>query len=307
MSLRQVQQHSNLRLIKLESRIEREILLNYTNALRAVNKVMRTMYAKYAVDGVLSHAEMTRYNRAVSMRGQLAKALQPYTARNVELVRTLSESQYEASFYRTAWSLDNEVGTALRWGQIPTRQVRASVANKYMLGTLKALPAHERLRLQRAVSDGLIRGRSMPAMMRDIRGVLGVNSRNAMRIARTEAHRAREIGHLAASGEAAEQGVDMWRVWDAALDDRTRSSHAELDGKRVRPGEPFVGTVEYPGGFGIASDDINCRCTVTDEVEGFEPTNRRVEGEVQPYRTFGTWAREHGITGNRYGQKYNFI
>ena len=143
-------------------------------------------------------------------------------------------------------------------------------------------------------------------MMRGVRDAIGVTARQAMTIARTEAHRARELGHLMASQEAADKGVELWRVWDAALDDRTRSTHARLDGKKVKAGKPFTGSVYYPGGWGIASEDINCRCTVTDVIEGYEPKGRRAEGEVQPYQTFPAWAKDHGITGSRYGQKYNF-
>ena len=148
----------------------------------------------------------------------------------------------------------------------------------------------------------------MPEMMRGVRDAMGISARQAMVIARTEAHRAREIGHLDASLASAEKGVDLRRVWDAALDNRTRDSHARLDGVKVKLGEKFLGMTERPGGFGIASEDINCRCTVTDVIEGYEPENRRTsEGsDPEPYRTFREWSRHNGITRSRYGQTYQF-
>ena len=275
------------------------------DSLRAVHKELRGLYKKYSVNGVLTNAEMTRYNRNAAMQRQLSEILKPYAVRNTELLRTLTESQYEASFYRTAWSYDNTLRTSLGWGQIPIRQVKAAVWNRYNKGSLARLSIAHRTRLQRAITQGITRGLSLPKMMREVRDALGVTQRQAMMITRTEAHRAREVGHLGASQDAMDKGVELWRVWDAALDSRTRDTHAQLDGKRVKPGESFPGGAEYPGGFGIASEDINCRCTVTDVIEGYEPTGRRVDGEVQPYQTFGEWARSNGITQSRYGQRYN--
>jgi uncharacterized protein with gpF-like domain len=51
----------------------------------------------------------------------------------------------------------------------------------------------------------------------------------------------------------------------------------------------------YPGGFGIASMDINCRCTVRAEIEGMEPKLRRARDEktgknvVIPNTTYQEW------------------
>ncbi|MBW6464129.1 MAG: phage head morphogenesis protein [Firmicutes bacterium] len=50
---------------------------------------------------------------------------------------------------------------------------------------------------------------------------------------RTEVHRARELGKIESLEHAFEQGFNMTKVWDSALDDRTRESHQELDGQEV--------------------------------------------------------------------------
>ena len=292
----------------MENRIEREILRNYANALRAVRKEMESLYDKFAVDGVLSHADMTRFNRDVAMNKRLTAILKPYGDSNTEMIRMLTESQYEAAFYRTGWSYDNALRVDLGWGQIPVRQVKAAVWNKLNLGSLKSLSTDARRRLMDEITQGLIRGSSMPRMMRGVRDALGVSARQAMTIVRTEAHRAREIGHLGASQDSESKGVELLRAWDASLDSKVRPLHARLDGKKVKPGEKFLGLTKYPGGFGIAKQDINCRCTVTDVIEGYEPEDRRASEDIkpEPYRTFEKWAKDNGITKSRYGQLYQF-
>ena len=55
----------------------------------------------------------------------------------------------------------------------------------------------------------------------------------------------------------------MLKQWDSTFDSLTRPYHRELDGQIREADEPFevAGVrVMYPGGFGIASEDCNCRC-----------------------------------------------
>ena len=88
------------------------------------------------------------------------------------------------------------------------------------------------------------------------------------------------------------------RVWVATLDGRTRDRHRMLDGQKVDVDQPFEYggmTAMYTGGFGIASMDINCRCTVRAEIEGMEPKLRRArdpktgKNVVIPNTTYEEW------------------
>ena len=85
-----------------------------------------------------------------------------------------------------------------------------------------------------------------------------------MRIARTEGHRIQEIAAYDSMCAAKEKGADVVKQWCSALDDRTRPSHALLDGQIREIDKPFEVNGHkgmFPGGFGIASEDIYCRCT----------------------------------------------
>jgi hypothetical protein len=65
--------------------------------------------------------------------------------------------------------------------------------------------------------------------------------------------------------KAKERGADIVKQWDSALDARTRPTHAAIDGQIREIDEPFESEghmAMHPGGFGIASEDINCRCVM---------------------------------------------
>jgi hypothetical protein len=56
------------------------------------------------------------------------------------------------------------------------------------------------------------------------------------------------------------------KQWDSTVDARTRSTHVGLDGQLREIEQPFKSptgaTAMYPGGFGVAGEDINCRCVM---------------------------------------------
>ena len=96
-------------------------------------------------------------------------------------------------------------------------------------------------------------------------------------IARTEGLRVAHEGTDEMYRQAIEsgqlQGDQLIRIWATALDENVRSfgtgaqtSHRTMHGQQRLVGEPFVsgaGNLTLnPGAFGVALDDINCRCLV---------------------------------------------
>jgi uncharacterized protein with gpF-like domain len=82
-------------------------------------------------------------------------------------------------------------------------------------------------------------------------------------IARTETHGAAGYG---AHGAARETGLTLQKEWVAAEDERTRETHAALDGTIVGMDDYFdVGgsSAQYPGDPALPPEEsINCRCVV---------------------------------------------
>ena len=115
------------------------------------------------------------------------------------------------------------------------------------------------------VKTGLGSGQSYKKMASEISKVCNIDKNRALRIAWTEGHRIKE--------EATRRGFDKSRAlgnefdieWMATKDSRTRPSHVALGGKKAdKDGYFYSGEykTKYPGGFGVAKEDIRCRCTI---------------------------------------------
>lgn len=79
-------------------------------------------------------------------------------------------------------------------------------------------------------------------------------------IARTEVTSANNYGFISGYEQS---GVANAKEWIATFDDRTRDSHAEIDGEIVKLDENFSNGLEYPGDpAGDPAETINCRCVL---------------------------------------------
>ena len=65
-----------------------------------------------------------------------------------------------------------------------------------------------------------------------------------------------------------QSGVVEKKEWVAVRDERTRESHAELDGETVKLGERYSNGLRFPSDpAGDPEEVINCRCT---EIANFD-------------------------------------
>ena len=106
---------------------------------------------------------------------------------------------------------------------------------------------------------------SYSAIAKNLNNISNAGMNNAYRIARTEGHRIQNQSAMDAANKAKEKGVDVVKQWDATLDAKTRPHHALLDGQIRELHKPFEVNgrkAMYPSGFGIASEDIHCRCAL---------------------------------------------
>lgn len=128
----------------------------------------------------------------------------------------------------------------------------------------KLIAGSTREKLRATLRQGLEAGESTGDLVKRIREVLGpeTSAARARTISRTEIVRASNFG----TTEAHRQAGITEREWLATEDENVRSSHAELDGQTRGIDAPFDSPsgaqAMYPGDFGVAAEDINCRCGV---------------------------------------------
>ncbi len=319
---------------RLERFAERQLASSYADALDDIRSTLSRLYERFSIEGELTKAEAARFLRLSNLEQEITGILQPYLTRNEQLLEELAEVSFDRSFYQNAWAIDQAAGVNLGWGQVNPEMVRAAVGltddaaalgevlserearrhRRVLRDAFKNYTDDTRRWIGQTVTQGVIRGDSVSQLAKRLDNDALMHSRNsAMMIARTETGRAATVGSQIAYDRAQDRGARIRQVWDATLDSRTRPEHAQMDG-RVRNEETgefdaaWGGTTPGPKRSGIAAQDIQCRCTVRPEIEGYAPRVRRIRDEgVQPYQTFGDWARRNGITTNRFGQRYSFL
>jgi hypothetical protein len=119
--------------------------------------------------------------------------------------------------------------------------------------------------VDRIAWKGFEDGKGVDAIAREIMKDLKITEKyRAERIARTEVIGA---SNMASQAGAQATGLELEKEWISFIDDKTRDSHRDINGKKIPMDEEFHlstgGILEVPGDpAGEAEDVINCRCTV---------------------------------------------
>lgn len=144
------------------------------------------------------------------------------------------------------------------------------------------------------ITRGFSSGKGYEWMARQIALKTNTSRAKAYTIARTEGHRVTSEAEMDCMASAREKGADVVKEWISTLDNVTRATHVELDGQVRELEEEFVipssGTrAMYPGGFGIAKEDVNCRCCMNQRarwnLKSEEYRYSRAAGEVVSIRS----------------------
>lgn len=323
--------------------IERMILDSYEAALSEINEKLAVLFAKAKdIDPKDMYNWSIQYNRLTTLRDQIAEIYKKYDGvaerLQIESFTTAFNNQYYRTLYTLEWNepitfatLDPYLVNYALTGELETYKKIAKKLGEISdwtpaAGTLSATIKDNRTKalkkIYAQINAGLINGEGYEKIAKRIETIIGKEyarkitgeKANAMRIARTEGHRAQNMGELASAYYAEDQGVQIQRMWDATLDISTRSEHAAADGQTVALDAPFnVGgeELQFPGDpSGRADNTINCRCHAITLAGDFKPTARRgrdpVTGktEVFSYKTFAEWSKEKGLTENKYGKLY---
>jgi uncharacterized protein with gpF-like domain len=130
------------------------------------------------------------------------------------------------------------------------------------------------IELTSAVARGVIDGSGYAVIAKSFEDWTSTSYSNALCIARTEGGRCRSLATMEANREIVDLGIDIQKQWSATLDRRTRHDHQELDGQIQDIDESFTlrgMEADMPRLFGIAAEDINCRCCTINLVDGEAP------------------------------------
>ena len=119
--------------------------------------------------------------------------------------------------------------------------------------------------------QGILQGETVPQMAKRLQAVTDMDKTASIRNARTMTTEAENGGRLASMEEAESLGLEYEKTWMATHDERTRESHAMLDGESVPLDEPFSNGLMFPGDPNGAPEEVyNCRCSIVRKLVGYK-------------------------------------
>ena len=281
---------------KNEKEIERLLILNYTNALGEIKGSIKDYMARYTD---LTYAEWLQYNRVKSLEMQINKTLSNLYKANNKDVNTHAFKMYEENYFGLFYELENSYKLNLSFSMLNEDYIRKAI--EYPIEGLKLSERlydkhlHDlKLRVKACLHDTMINDRGYRVMAKKLSEISGADYKQSLRIAITEGNRLRSLAREDSYQEAKSLGIDLKKKWLSTLDSKTRDTHRALDGVTIGIDEEFEirgYTALQPRLFGVASEDIHCRCDTINVVEGISPLLRFDNENKQQitYKNFNEW------------------
>lgn len=242
-----------------EKAVLHQLERNYADALEEVNSKIAELMGR--ADADMQHViYQADYQRA--LKAQIEGILKTLQSNEFSTVSEYLTTCYEDGFLGTMYSLQSQ-GVPL---VIPMNQEEIAAAIQHETNLSSGLyEAFDTADLQKKIaseiSRGFTTGSTFSEIARNVSSYAGISRNNANRIARTEGHRITETAAHHAQQKAKDRGADVVKIWDAALDARTRPSHARVDGEIRELNKKFSNGLMFPGDpSGKAAEVINCRC-----------------------------------------------
>lgn len=251
-----------------EKRVLRFLKRAYQQASRDCEAKIRELAGRTDMENLQSIIYQQQYQEA--LKKQLDGILDTLQNNEFESIAEYLTKCYEDGFIGTLYDLHGQ-GIPLILPIDQTQVVKAVQTDSKISSNLYNRLGEDITYLKKSIQVELSRGISNGSTWAEMATYIahGMNSpfrkamNCAMRIARTEGHRIQNEAQWDTLNEARGKGADVVKQWDSTLDSRTRPTHQILDGQ-IREIDDYFEVnghrAKYPGGFGVASEDIHCRC-----------------------------------------------
>jgi SPP1 gp7 family putative phage head morphogenesis protein len=279
-------------------KMNRELYHIYSDTLKDVKSKLKAYLEEYED---LPYWKQQQTGRLKQLTDEIVEKLQEVYPQAKTVIENFKQEQFETGYYGGYYTVEESQQADLPIAFLPDEVIRSAVRQPVASKTLseRLYKARNRLanRSQGAITSGILQGKGYAEIASVISSNSEANYRQALRIARTEGGRMRTQARQNSYEEMEKVGCDLQKQWLAALDRKTRKSHGHLDGQRVKIDEFFESDgfkAIGPRCFGVASMDINCRCTTITIVDGINPDYRRDNetGEKIAFRTYDQWKKD---------------
>lgn len=212
--------------------------------------------------------------------------------------RVAAAEAYFTAFKGEEYAIGKTTGVATGFGVVPEDAI-ASAAKGGTVDIVKTFRKNDakiRAKIRNTITRNLVLGKTIDEVATEIMGDFQNGYTDAIRVLRTETHRAYSEGQLDAIGAAEDVlGIKVVKIWKAF--GGARDAHADMDGQRADDDGLFWGvnnlgqdvSAEGPGLFDDPEMSCNCRCTIIQEIED-EPSVSPASREDYP--EYDEWIKE---------------
>lgn len=238
---------------------------HYRAALNMINQRIAELMGRN--DANLPHViRRIEYQRIV--RQQVKAALDLLHANEYETISDFLNETYTDAFVGAAYTQHHQgmpVIVSIDQNAVVKAVTIDSKLKTSLYDALGVDVAKLKTTITAEITRGIASGMLYDDIIRNIADKSYIPLKRAKTIVRTEAGRVQEQATFDEAHKARQAGADVVKQWSAIRDARTRDSHRMLDGQVRELDEPFEVNghkAMHPHDFGIASEDINCRCTM---------------------------------------------
>lgn len=233
----------------------------YKQALRDIEDRIRLLQSDELTQ---SRIYQIQYQKA--LQGQIEGILDKLQGDEYATIQQYLHDSYQDGFIGTMYSLHGQ-GIPLILPLDQNAAVKAVITDSQIQESLYNHLGVNIKQLKQAIRQEITRGIASNMPFADIARNISNRSKaplsRAKTIVRTEGHRIQQASANDARDAAKANGCDVVKQWDGTLDGDTRPTHRRLDGQIRETDKPFEmdgKKAMYPGDFGKAEEDCNCRC-----------------------------------------------
>ena len=286
---------------KMLKELEAKIHAEYSQAAKEVAKEYNVYFARFRaedeeqhqlyVDGVITKSEYAEWRKRKMLTGKRYRDLKDTLAKDLtntdkiamSYVRDNMIDVYALNMNYGTYSIEHDSKIDTSFSLYNRDAVQRLIKDNPEVLPMPSVDIPKdmlwnRQHINSAITQGILQGKTIPQVAKNLQNVTGMDERAAIRNARTGMTSAQNGGRYDSMKRAAARGIGLKKGWMATLDHVTRDSHVDLDGEVQELDRPFSNGLMYPADASGRPEEVyNCRCRLTHEYDKYKTDWSRPE------------------------------
>ncbi len=274
---------------------EAQIKSTYQGLLKELRHYLADTYTRFAENDQLTFGILQKHGYYGRFLEEVEKKVNAVAPEVKRLIRSTVGQTYETTYNGLAEAVKKAAGGRMAFDGL--KGCTPDIVRRAVENPIAGLTLNDRLEknrkgiiydIKKNITVGLTNGDRYSTMANRIKQSVDGNYKKAIRITRTETPRVRQAGEWDSAMETDKQlqanggRLRMEKTWKTMKDERVRPArryktkkgwktgkpgkydHKSMEGVSCLVDEEFTlpsgAATQYPGGSGVAGEDINCRC-----------------------------------------------